>query len=193
MTTGKAPESAKTVARHVRGVLGGDSVVEIFYDEKEQNSVFVASAVDSPMPGWTTCTTVSLHLVPNLLDGKDLRVELMATARTEDTALANVVATAAFFVAKNGWLAAPGVVFPDQVREYFPDTTTPHLMWSEPVNHPELSTVELAGAGSVHWLLAVPLTEEERLFLAEHGYFELEERLSAAEAEYFDLWRSSAV
>jgi hypothetical protein len=44
----------------------------------------------------------------------------MATARTGDTALPNLVATAAFFVAKNGWLAAPGAIFPDQVREYSP-------------------------------------------------------------------------
>jgi hypothetical protein len=66
-------------------------------------------------------------------------------------------------------------------------------MWREPVNHPELSSVELEGVGSVHWLPAVPLSESERHFLEEHGYFEPEDRLTAAEAVYFDLWRPSVV
>lgn len=189
----RAPSTAVDLARAVRPVLGGTSVVDAFGDEREENRVYVVSAVDSPAPGWLTCATVSLHTTPNLLDGKDVRVELMATARVDDAELANLVATVAFFVIKNGWLAAPGVVFPDQVREYFPDATTPHLLWTDPFRHPELGSVEVDGIGPVHYLQAVPLTEPERDVLHEDGYDVLTSRLADADVAYFDLWRPSSV
>jgi hypothetical protein len=162
-------------------------------DRDEVTWTFIFVSEGSPEQGWTTCSTVQLHRHTNLLEDRDVRVELMARARESDRLIANVVATAAFNVMKDGWLAAPGVVFPDLVAEYFVDTTTPHVMWADPFSDPELRTVEISGVGTVHWLLAVPLSAAEVEFLHEHGYDALEERLGAAGAEYFDLWRESVV
>lgn len=53
------------------------------------------------------------------MDGRDIRVELLIVAPKDSIAAANVLATAGFFVMKDGWLAAPGVVFVDAVRENF--------------------------------------------------------------------------
>ena len=183
--------SGPIVAKHLRPFLGGTPKVHKYYDRDEANSTAIFTAIDSPNPSWMTCSTVELHQTVNMLDDVDVRVELMAVSASADALLPNLVATAAFNVIKDGWLAAPGVPFPNLVREYYPTSTTPHLMWVEPFNLPRLSTTSIEGVGDVHWLLALPLSERELRFLESDGFDRLEERLDGI--EYFDLWRDSAV
>jgi antitoxin YqcF len=187
------PASGRIVAKRFVDGLGGAASVGAYYDEPEAHRIDVLTCRESPQQGWMTCATVSLHLARNLVDGTDIRVELMATASDSDTALPNMLATAAFNVTKDGWLAAPGVVFPDLVRMYFTDTTTPHVMWSEPFNIQGLSTIAVAGFGEVHCLLAVPLSDAEVRYLHTNGFDRLEERLVERSVEYFDLRRESTV
>lgn len=176
----------------LRGLIGGTGRVHEYWDEREHNSVAIASFVDVPEPGLTTYSTVTLHQVPNELDGQDLRVELIGTVPTGHEDFANVLATCAFTVAKEGWLAAPGVVFPDAVRQYFPRSTTPHLMWTEPFAWEGLSTLQLEGAGAVHWLAGLPLSDAEVELLDRDGRDALEEALETSAAPLVDLERASA-
>jgi len=102
------------------------------------------------------------------------------------------VATSAFFVMKDGWLAAPGVVFPNALSEYYPQTTVPHLMWVEPFDFDGLSTVAVPGLETdLHVLQGVPLSEAECEFLQDNGFDALEQRLSQSEVPHFDLFRKS--
>jgi hypothetical protein len=174
--------------------MGGDASVHAFYDATEDNVVAVVTAAGTPSPSLTTVSTASLHAVANLLEGDDIRVELLMVTDSGRGEAANIVATAAFCVIKDDWLAAPGVVFTGAVAEYYPDSTTPHLMWTEPFDFPELSTAHVDGVEhDVHWLQGVPLTERERVFLVESGFDALSDRLEAADAPYFDLGRASVV
>jgi hypothetical protein len=175
-------------------VVGGDSSVHAFYDATEDNVVAVVTAAGTPSPPLTTVSTASLHAAPNLLEGDDIRVELLLVTDSGREEAANIVATAAFCVIKNGWLAAPGVVFTDAVAEYYPASTTPHLMWTEPFDFPELSTAHVDGVEhDVHWLQGVPLTESERTFLVDAGFDALSGLLEAAAVPYYDLSRHSVV
>jgi antitoxin YqcF len=90
-------------------------------------------------------------------------------------------------------LAAPGVVYPHLVSDYVPTTTVPHVMWAEPQVWREMSSVQMASFGEVHWLMAVPISGAERRYLAAEGYDALERRLQAAAAPFCDLMRSSTV
>jgi antitoxin YqcF len=130
------PPTRRAVSDFFRSALGGDAHVRAYYDEPERYVVSVVEAAHTPSPTLATYATASLHAVPNVMDGHDIRVELLMVAKEGEDAAANVVATAAFCVIKNGWLAAPGVVFPNAVREYLPETTVPHLMWTEPFEPP---------------------------------------------------------
>jgi hypothetical protein len=123
------PPTRPVVSRHAGVVIGGDSNVHAFYDESEETVVAIVTCSGSPSPQLSTWSTASLHVVPNLLEGEDIRVELLLVAESKYEEAANVLATAAFTVMKDGWLAAPGVVFPGAVAEYCPRATTPHLMW----------------------------------------------------------------
>jgi hypothetical protein len=188
------PATRPLVSRHATHVMGGDASVHAFYDATEDNVVAVVTAAGTPSPSLTTVSTASLHAVANLLEGDDIRVELLMVTDSGRGEAANIVATAAFCVIKDDWLAAPGVVFTGAVAEYYPDSTTPHLMWTEPFDFPELSTAHVDGVEhDVHWLQGVPLTERERVFLVESGFDALSDRLEAADAPYFDLGRASVV
>lgn len=171
----------------------GKGRVHEYWDAGEQNSVAVASFVDVPQAGLTTFSTVTMHQVPNDLEGNDIRVELLGATESGSDDFANVLASAAFSIAKDDWLAAPGVVFPNLVKEYFPDTTTPHVMWTEPFVWEELSTVEVEGAGSVHWLMGLPLTDAEVDLLHDKGRDALEDSLESADVAWFDLRRASTI
>jgi hypothetical protein len=93
---------------------------------------------------------------------------------------------------KDGWLAAPGVVFPNAIREYFPDTTVPHVMWSEPFDFEGLGTVTVDGVDhDVHALQGVPLSDGEHDLLLRRGFDVLESRLASANVAHFDFHRAS--
>jgi len=188
----ETPESAKAVFRASSPVLGGRPTVMKYGDEGERFEVDVLTCHDAPNPGYCVHATVNLHLERNEMDGTNIPVELMAVAADADEFMANAISTAAFCVMKDGWLAAPGVVFPDAIGQYGP-TTTPHIMWSEPSEWPELCTVAIEGFGDVHWLLAIPLNDQEVGFLHREGYDALEGRLADQRVAYFDLQRASVV
>ena len=188
------PVTRPVVSRHVSRVVGGESSTHAYYDEPEDNVVAIVTCSGTPSRELSTVSTASLHVAPNVLEGDDIRVELLWVAQSGLEEAANVLATSAFNVMKDGWLAAPGVVFPGAVREYYPRATTPHIMWTEPFVFPQLSTVSLEGVEyDVHWLQGVPLTEQERAFLNESGFDALSERLEAADAPYYDVMRQSVV
>lgn len=188
------PVTRRIVSRHASKVLGGESSVHAFYDESEDNVVAIVTCSGTPSGRLTAVSTASLHATPNLLEDDDIRVELLLVTDSRYVEAANVLATSAFDVVKDGWLAAPGVVFPNAVSEYYRDATTPHLMWTEPFDFPELSSVQLEGLeDDVHWLQGVPLTESERAFLVDSGFDTLSERLEAADAPYYDIMRQSVV
>jgi hypothetical protein len=183
--------AARPVGRFLHDRLGGSPSAARYYNEDESVSVVIVTLTDVPVPDWAVFSTTGLSQVPNLLEGDDIRVELLACAGADDDAMRNVLATCAFNVASSGWLAAPGVVFRDVVTEYLPDATVPHVMWTEPFFADGLSTVTIPDVGTIHWLQGVPLTDREVDYLERHGFDELEARLAGASAEYFDLWRES--
>lgn len=174
-------------------MIDGKGRVHEYWDAGEQNSVAVATFEEQPQAGLTTFSTVTMHQVHNDLDGKDIRVELLGVTEAGSDDFANVLSTAGFTMAKDGWLAAPGVVFPDLVKQYFPNTTTPHVMWTEPFVWEDLSTVEVEETGSVHWLMGLPLTDAEVELLHDQGRDALEDALEAADVAWFDLGRASTV
>lgn len=180
------------MARYLEQAIGGEARTYAYYDDAERHMVAVVEAVGAPHADLVTYSSASLHASPNELEGDDIRVELLFVAARGQESAANAVATSAFFVLKDGWLAAPGVVFPDAVREYFPGTTVPHLMWTEPFDFPDLSTFTAPDVpGDIHVLQGVPVSDAEREHLIAHGFDSLEHRLSAARVHHFDLQRRS--
>jgi hypothetical protein len=189
----KAPETARAVARVALAAFGGTPKVRQYLNETEDRGVDILECVDRPEPGFTCYSTLDLHLAENLLEGQDIRVEFAAVAQSSAAAMAKVLGTSALNVRDDGWLAAPGVVFPGLLTQYELSSTLEHVMWMEPFAYQELSEVDLGDGVSVHWLMAMPISESERRFVVAEGYDALEQRFAEAQVEYWNLAREPLV
>ncbi|GAA1811995.1 hypothetical protein GCM10009812_00950 [Nocardioides marinus] len=188
------PPTRRAVSTALQARLRGESQVRAYYGDNEQNVVAIVEAEGSPHPDLVTYMTASLHAVENWLDGRDIRVELMIVGPRDVPELGNVVATSAFNVSKDGWLAAPGVVFPHLVVDYLPTASTKHIMWVEPFDYDGLTPLAVEGvAQDLHPLQGVPITDSEWDLLRRQGFFELERALESGGVAHYDLFRPSVV
>jgi hypothetical protein len=187
------PESQRLAARVAATAFGGSPRVQRYYDEPGEYRVDLLTCDERPTPGFSTYSTVSLHQSKDLLEQSDIRVEMAGVASTNLTEFPNMIASAAFNVIKDGWLAAPGVVFPSLVRRYGLSATLEHVLWVEPFPWDQLGSVELGGALSAHWLLGIPISESERQFLLDRGFDVFEALFEDRRVEYFDLSRKPVV
>lgn len=183
-----ASESGKQLARAAATAFGGTPSVVRYYDSDESHHIDILRCSGAPQQGYETFSTLGLSDYVNHLDGQQVAVELVVVGRTEDEALPKALSTAAFNVMKDGWLAAPGVVFPDLLATYDLSATLPHVVWMPPTPWPSLASLSVEGE-PVHWLLALPLAENERQALNEHGYDHFQSTV-AENLDYFDLTRT---
>jgi hypothetical protein len=167
--------------------------VHRYYDGEEQHSIDILSCVDRPTADLVSHSTIGLHATANVMAGSDIRIELAGISPRKAAEFPNMLSTAAFLVMKDGWLCAPGVVFPALVSDYELSETLEHILWVSPFPWPDLGSVKVEEGVSVHWLLAVPISESERLLLADRGFHELEALFAGHEVEYYDLRRASVV
>jgi hypothetical protein len=190
----RAPETARAAARGALEAFGGGTLeVARYYDEPEQHSVNILHCADRPGVGFDSYSTVDLHLVENWLEGDDIRVEFACVVESSATAMANVLATSAFKVIKDGSLAAPGVVYRGLLKEYGISSTLEHVLWVPPFSHEQLADVDLGDGVRAHWLLAIPISEAERRFLIAEGYDRFEKLLAEHDVEYWNLSRDPLV
>lgn len=194
LTTAPLPSTMRAVADFLKLNLAGRAQTRAYCDDARRNVVAIVEAIGTPHESLATFASASLHATENLLDDRDVRVELLAVGPRQTPDLGNLVATAAFYVMKDRWLAAPGVVFPNLVGEYLPNASVRHLTWTEPFDFDGLSTFAPAGVNlPIHMLQAVPITDREYAMLRSDGFDALERALSAAEVRHYDLDRPSAV
>jgi hypothetical protein len=186
-------ETARAAARAAAAAFGGKPEVRAYYDRDETHSVDIMQCGDRPTPGFVTYATLGVHTVTNKVDDDDIRVEMAGVADAGVDEFPNLLATAAFYVLKDRWLCAPGVVFPSLLKEYNLSSTLEHLMWVEPFPWEQLGSVDVGGGLTIHWLLAIPISESERQFLLDNGFWKLERLFIDREVEYFDLNRRPIV
>lgn len=163
------------------------------WDAAERSSVDVLVSPDTPDEGLTSYSTVNLHETTNLLDGQDIRVELAGICRSDQPSFLNIMATAALDVINDAALAAPDVVLRDAVARYDEKAAVRHVLLTDPFPFGGLRRVQLDDELTVHWLLAVPISEAELELALTAGVPALTQRLEEAEAPFYDLDRPSFV
>ncbi|AZZ41015.1 suppressor of fused domain protein [Acidipropionibacterium jensenii] len=192
------PPTGPAVVTAAVKAIGGDPEVEGMVDAVGKTRVDVLTCHNAPVPGWTTWSTVTLHTQPNELpmasgESLEIRAELMAVGLPDSDVMGKVLGSCAFAVLQDHWMMAPGVVFGDVVSLYDPQTTTPHIVWCHPFTATELGAVDIEDDLTVHWLVAMPITEAERQWLEAHDYDAFANLLDEHEVTYSDLRRKSVV
>ena len=184
----------KRIAKYMAQALGGTPRVDRYYDPGEKNSVDILRCKERPSIGVNAYGTIGLSDSPLMFRGEEYpsRIELVGACASGFEAFANVLATAAFHVAKDGFFCAPGVVFPDVFAEYHPSGAMKHLYFMPPFLWEGLKTLEIDGR-TVAWLMAIPISHAESSIAVEEGPVELERRFERAQIDFFDPDRPSIV
>jgi len=91
------------------------------------------------------------------------------------------------------WFAAPGVIFPECVSMHISDASMAHVLFVPPFLWGERLTTLTVGERQVAWLLAVPISSEERALAESKGAEALELALEEAQIDLFDVNRDSVV
>ena len=186
----KITPAHKQIAKHISSALGIEkpSVIE-FWDDTQQNSIFILESVDKPEQGISIYSTVGLFNYPLTLQGKQIavRAELIGACQSVASGFNHVLATLAFCVINSGWGCAPGIIFPDVLVMYELSNTLSDIFFVYPfLWEGKLKSLEVDGY-QVAWLLAVPVSKAETEFARKHGAEQLENLFIRENIDIFDL------
>ena len=185
----------KRLAKLAAAVFGGTPSANRHLYAAEKSSIDILAAMDSPVSGIVSFATFGLsdHPNPGGPKGRALPVEIVGACGTGFLKFDKALATAAFGVINSGWVCRAGSVFPGCLDAYGISKTMKHLffiapcLWSE-----ELKPLKL-GKKTVTWVMAVPISEEERRFVEKEGAARLDRLFEEKRIDIPDLGRRSVV
>jgi hypothetical protein len=185
----------KVICRHAAKAFGGTPRVTAYWDDPHEHSVDILICDEAPGRGHTSFSTVTLSDSPLIRRGKEfpVRIELAGVCASDVKGFDNAVCTAALFVMKDKWFCQPGVVFETMLSMYDLSATMEHLYFTAPSHWPALNTTLELSTKKVTWLWAIPISEAESRFIAEHGDDKFEDLLERSGADVFDIHRPSIV
>ena len=185
----------KIIARSLVSIFGGKPSVNLWWDERETTSVAILKCADAPQRGVASYATVNLSDHPVMMDGKPYpaRVEIVGACAAETGHFPNVISTCAFYIIKDKWFIAPGVIYPDIVTMYPMSKTLAHVMFVPPFLWDERLKTMTFESKTVAFLMAVPISEMERRYAEEHGAEALETLFEDKQIDVFDIDRPSVV
>lgn len=178
-------------ARYLRDVVPGDVSVTAFYDDDGANKIDMFSSCSD---GGVVGATLGLASIAPQERGEDeIPTEILIDSRKGEGIELNVLATAAFYVIKDGWKLAPGVVFENLVSMYVGDLNVKHLFFVAPFQWDDkMSKVSIDG-DTTYPLLAVHITVSERDHVLEFGPDSLEQLWEDQQFDVLDFRRESVI
>lgn len=188
--TNEPPENHKAWATHLRNLVGGEVSVHVYYDESEAHSIPIFTSTNSE---GTICATVGLMEIDQSRN-PDVKIhsEIILDKRGNDERVANVLSTLAFYIIKNGWRVAPGVVFKDLMKMYFPEINLPHVYFTVPFQWSTMSKVDLP-EGVIYPLIAIPISVEENKIASERIGQALEEKWAEEQVDVLNWNREDVL
>ncbi|GGN93752.1 antitoxin YqcF [Actinoplanes lobatus] len=186
-------QANRALARDLADTVGGTPTARRYYlDDARTRHVDIAKFVDRPQPGVITYATLGLSDTPLPRQVRPpLGVEVLGVCDAK-VAFHVVLAAIAGRVKTRSEHGEPGAVFPNVVPAQMSATLrhavlVPQFLWESAFG------TRVVDYKTVAWLLAVPISDAERDFCAEHGPDALEARFEQARIDIFNPNRPSAV
>jgi antitoxin YqcF len=183
------------IVKYLNEMFGRTVRLQGYEHPTEQWMVNVASVSGRPQPHVTSYSTVGLWRWRNaafLESPTAPRVEICGACATSARMFPNVLATAAFNVMREQWPCRPGSVLVGIVAEYGESLRLPHLYFTVPfLWHDDMRTMNQDQ--TVLWVLALPISEKERMFLVRNGDDALETLFQEKQIDIFNPERPSIV
>jgi len=179
----------KEWAKHMRHLVGGDASVFSFYDDTNENKIHIFKSSNSD--GVVAATVGLMDINQSRRDGIEIYSEIIMEQHGHDERISNMLSTIAFYIIKNGWKAAPGVIFESMVEMYVPETKLPHVMFTAPFQWNNMSKITLSER-TIYPLVAVPISEAESKIASTNAGKDLESLWEQQSIDVLNWDRESA-
>lgn len=183
----------KKIAQYALAFIGGNPTVFEYHNDDDTVSIDIMTCTDETASELSTLSTIGLASVDigKEFDGKPLKVELMMLGRKDTEIFANILAAAAFRI-KESQHCEFGMVIENVIEPYSDTATLKHVVLMQPVFWKNYSPCELDG-NIIAWLLALPVSEKERLYIEQNGIDKFDELLEKSNADFIDLRRPDCI
>jgi len=180
----------RAVALHSQEVLGEQAEIYTYASDDGLLELPVLVAPDNPAFGASTFATIGLSDHPQPNYGSMVRLELIGSCDTPVPEFGQMLSSCVFECLKNERPINYGVVFENLLDRYGVSDTMKHVTFVAPFLWDGLTKARLL-EHDVLWLLALPISDEERAYIKAHGIDALEKRLEAADVDITDITRAS--
>ncbi|WP_028402359.1 suppressor of fused domain protein [Ectobacillus panaciterrae] len=186
----------KTIAKTIWNTFGGENPkVYTYWDDNHESCIDILAVKERPFPKLTSISTIGLSdfSIGKHIGVNELRIEILGAYEEKYEYAPNMIATCAFYIINSKFSCYPGAIYQDVVHMYAPDSDMQHILFTNPfIWENELKTLEFEDK-IVAWLLAVPISETERIYTLEHGLDALETLFEEKQINIFDLNRLSVI
>jgi hypothetical protein len=188
----KPSPDTKLVARHAIGTFGSAPTVWRFTCEEDGFALDIGGCTDRPMNGVVSYTTIGLSEHGVTTGGEaPACVELAAACALDRPLFPNLLAAAAMLLVRQQKEVKPGDCIRDVVAEFYPRTAVSHLYLTRPFLWGERLNLLHGEDKNVTWLLAVPVTSGELLYLETQGDAGLEQLYRQRRIDMYSLGRAT--
>lgn len=173
-------------------VFEGKPQVSRYWDNSESAYVDLVSCADQPCDDVTSFGTVGLSDYPLVQDGKEFpaRLEIVGAVASDTESFAEILTSAAFHIINQKWFCCPGSILQNAICIYDQSLEMKHLLFTSPFLWDDFASEDFENI-TVAWLLAIPISDNEKLYADENGYDKLENLFEEKEIDVFDLERAS--
>lgn len=178
--------------KHLRSTMPGlDTKVGRFYDEDEIHTIDIFSGQNKD--GLIAATIGVMERNISQKPGVTIFTEILMDCRGHNEHIPDILSTIGFYIVKDGWKPAPGVVFEQMISMYDPRLHVKHVMFVPPFQWDDGMTRVNLGAKTIFPLLAVPITDSENTYAQAHGQEALEDLWAQTDCDIFNWKRKGSV
>ncbi|CRK84568.1 suppressor of fused domain protein [Neobacillus massiliamazoniensis] len=178
-------EENKVIARTALNAFEGKPKVFKYWDDNNISSVDILSCEDRNFEGILSYATLGLSDFSIGYEGNriPLRAELVGASDFE--CFPNII--------NSKFECSLGTIFKGVIEMYLPDRHMKHILFLSPfLWENKLKTIKFEKK-QVAWLMAIPISEEEKNYADKNGLKALEELFDENQINIFDLERTSVI
>jgi hypothetical protein len=182
----------RELGKLVRLKLGEQTKVVRFADEGEINDVYIVSSLNFPVDGVSSYASVGLSRNMQGIGVKGVKVEIIAACATLTPDFDNLVASCVFDSIKNGSNIVYGASIANVIMQYQISSSLKHVVFVTPFLWHGMDKF-LVENEAVFYLMMLPISDNERLYLIDRGIDELEKVFNDKQIDIYDINRPSAL
>jgi len=188
-------EENKVIARKLRDATDGRPKIIRHSINDPPLFIDIYFCPDQPFINTTTYGTVGLsgHDSSLQTEGMPLRVELISACLSKYIFFEHLMAECCFYIIQGYFVLLPGLIIPNIFETYLPNSEIKHLIIIQRCLYEESLQPIRINDKIIAWLMALPISEQERIYFMNNTVDQLEDLLASNKIDFYDLERKSVL